>query len=297
MPAQLSVHPAERASRRVLVEDGDTVTVGREPSCDLVVDDPRVSKRHARLEWAGSAWCLLDLGSKNGTSVNGSSAAGQELAPGDWLSFGGVPGRFELLTHEQATQRRQSRVERAATSVRLKQQLDHAAPEALLERLLDSAREVTAAERGFVVLVSDDGVLRVHATSGFEGTSEAGFTGSAGVVGRVAQTGQAFVVSDIGRDEVLAARPSVVARGLAAVACLPLRLHGRIAGFLYVDSRRPGHVLDDLDAATLEGLAEHAGLVLGAGDVHRRLRQLRVAAGVAPALEQHLLAVRVHGQT
>jgi hypothetical protein len=57
-------------------------TVGRQPDCDLVVHEPSVSKRHAKLCWRGpAAGCtLVDLNSSNGTFINA-----KELAPGDEL--------------------------------------------------------------------------------------------------------------------------------------------------------------------------------------------------------------------
>jgi hypothetical protein len=51
----------------------DELTVGRLPSCDLVINDPSVSKEHARLCWHGKSdsCTVVDLGSMNGTQLNG----------------------------------------------------------------------------------------------------------------------------------------------------------------------------------------------------------------------------------
>jgi hypothetical protein len=296
MPAQLSVHPAEQPARRILLEDGDSVVVGRDRASGLVVDDPRISKRHARLDGSSGTWTLHDLDSKNGTSVNGLSAVGQALSHGDWLSFGGVPGRFELLSAVEAQQRRSSRQARAETSVRLRLRLDEAAgPEDVLRRLLESAREVVGGERGFVLLANADGSLRVHTQSGFDPAVPRGFQGSVTAVRKVAETGRALVVCDTAAEAGLASRPSIVGPGIGALACLPLRIAGRLAGFLYAD-RRATTVLDDLDLEILEGLAEHASVLLGARDVRDRLHKLRASTAEATAavLESQLRAVRVH---
>lgn len=70
----------------------EPLVVGRLPDCDLVIDDPSVSKRHAALEWdeATGKCQLADLGSRNGTTINGSPPAAPEvnLKDGDVLSFG-----------------------------------------------------------------------------------------------------------------------------------------------------------------------------------------------------------------
>ena len=56
----------------VLDETRPTISVGKSVENDLVLDgDPAVSRVHARLERVGPAWCITDLGSTNGTTVNG----------------------------------------------------------------------------------------------------------------------------------------------------------------------------------------------------------------------------------
>jgi len=47
-----------------------TYTVGRDPSCDIVISDPYVSRRHARIFYRDNRWYIEDLGSRNGTYVN-----------------------------------------------------------------------------------------------------------------------------------------------------------------------------------------------------------------------------------
>ena len=66
------------------------VTVGRSPLNDLVLEHPRVSGRHASIDWDGSAWRLRDLGSRNGTSVNRRRiTAPKRLREGDVVRFAG----------------------------------------------------------------------------------------------------------------------------------------------------------------------------------------------------------------
>ena len=69
------------------------VTIGRHPDCDVVVDDPEVSRFHASLRREGGRWVLHDLDSRNGCFVNGRRAAQVELRPGDELRLGGAVRR------------------------------------------------------------------------------------------------------------------------------------------------------------------------------------------------------------
>ncbi|MEA2425756.1 MAG: hypothetical protein QOH13_2166 [Thermoleophilaceae bacterium] len=70
------------------IEPGQSVTVGRSPTCDYVVPSTAASSRHAVLTRSVGGWLLHDLGSRNGTRVNGWLVKEQLLADGDELSFG-----------------------------------------------------------------------------------------------------------------------------------------------------------------------------------------------------------------
>jgi pSer/pThr/pTyr-binding forkhead associated (FHA) protein len=62
--------------------------VGRSSRCDVVLADPTVSRRHARLRFRDGRWTLEDLDSMNGTSLNGRPVGRCELRPGDRLALG-----------------------------------------------------------------------------------------------------------------------------------------------------------------------------------------------------------------
>lgn len=72
--------------------------VGRSRECDLVLEDPDVSRRHARIVLgADGRWLVEDLGSTNGVAVNGGRISGAHpIADGDRVTFGKVDGSFVL---------------------------------------------------------------------------------------------------------------------------------------------------------------------------------------------------------
>jgi hypothetical protein len=64
-------------------------TIGRQAECDLLIADATVSRRHARLERAAGGWLLTDLGSTNGTRLNGWRVREPvPVRPGDRVAFG-----------------------------------------------------------------------------------------------------------------------------------------------------------------------------------------------------------------
>ena len=68
--------------------EGEALEVGRDEEVDIRIDEPLVSRRHARLELRGGSWVICDLDSTNFTRVNGQRVRREtELADGDELRF------------------------------------------------------------------------------------------------------------------------------------------------------------------------------------------------------------------
>ena len=68
--------------------------IGRDEEADIRVDEPLVSRAHARIERRGGAFFVLDLGSTNLTRVNGEPVRERELRDGDELQFARARCRF-----------------------------------------------------------------------------------------------------------------------------------------------------------------------------------------------------------
>jgi hypothetical protein len=73
----------------------DVVTIGRRPESTIVLADPNVSRNHAEIRPHGTTWVVVDLGSTNGSRVNGVRVSSQDLHDGDDLSFGSTHAKFE----------------------------------------------------------------------------------------------------------------------------------------------------------------------------------------------------------
>ena len=93
---QLVFQPNTRSSLCVDF-DGQVLSVGRREDNDIVIDDPSVSACHARFCMEEGALFVVDLGSSNGTWLNGRQIGRQRLAPGDVLC---IARRVEVLVLE-----------------------------------------------------------------------------------------------------------------------------------------------------------------------------------------------------
>ncbi len=136
----VELRPSE-GERRSL---GDGTTVGRE-DCDVILDDEGVSRRHAVIRLTDSGLVIEDLGSSNGTFVNGERIEkARSLSPGDEVRLGDTEWRFE-------------RVGAAETALR-------APPEPLAqpERGGGPASQVREEQRGDVPLPPDAGASAVR---------------------------------------------------------------------------------------------------------------------------------------
>jgi len=83
------------SGERVPLGDG-VVTIGRLPECTVALQDSNVSRRHSEVRVAGRDYVIVDLGSTNGTKVNGIRIDGERvLSDGDIVSVGSTHLRFE----------------------------------------------------------------------------------------------------------------------------------------------------------------------------------------------------------
>jgi predicted component of type VI protein secretion system len=95
--------PQATSERAMLVGEGkrtilsgDRMVIGRSHDCDVVLDDPNVSRRHLELRRDRAGWTAVDLGSTNGMKVNGRRLGEAPLEPGDEITVGVSRLTFEV---------------------------------------------------------------------------------------------------------------------------------------------------------------------------------------------------------
>ena len=104
-PATEAVSAAELGMEQelaVLVFDGTrhevrqrNVVLGRSRDCDIQLADSNVSRRHAELRQEGTSYWIIDLGSTNGTEVNGKRVKRAKLSDGDTIVLGSTRITFD----------------------------------------------------------------------------------------------------------------------------------------------------------------------------------------------------------
>lgn len=81
---------------------GKGVVIGRHQDCEILLEDPELSRQHTRVSFEGRAYFVQDLGSRNGTRLNGRRIGQPEmLRPGDVLVIGKTSLRFLLDEDDQ----------------------------------------------------------------------------------------------------------------------------------------------------------------------------------------------------
>ncbi len=167
----LIVYEGELEGQRWVIER-DQVIIGRGSDCAIMLPERQVSRHHARIEWDGSGYLLRDLGSKNGTHVNGQEVRDRpyRLKDGDEIQIAlcvkmGFVGADATLPLELTGPDRGLRIDRAARRVfigghELTPPLS-VAQYRLLELLLDHEGEVVARDAIVAAVWSEEEMVGI----------------------------------------------------------------------------------------------------------------------------------------
>ncbi|GAB1596368.1 FHA domain-containing protein [Lysobacter claricitrinus] len=274
MQARLIAYVPEGAAIARIVAPGDRLRIGRAVDADLLLQHASVSRRHAELDpEPDGTWHLTDVGSKNGSFVDGARVTRTALARACWLRFGDVHCEFAVLDTSAAEEQVRRWQERRNDATRLTARIEAmaqprdgaATTSALLEHSLRGVLELAQCTRGFV-LIAGGGRYRVATSIALDASLATGpeFTGSLGAVAQALRSRAPVVSNDIGHDAWLSARESVVRGGLRTLIALPLLDGTRALGAIYADRREAGPPLTTLDVELLQAFAERCALWIAA---------------------------------
>jgi sigma-B regulation protein RsbU (phosphoserine phosphatase) len=295
---------------RVISVAGPTV-IGRGAAADLSLPDAGVSRRHAQLTVENGEWRIEDLGSANGTVINGRPVRGATtLHDGDLIGVGTVlvqySGERESAAASHTRQVRvhdDGREHSVVHSISELQRPGSEVDEATWLRLLEGSARISTlaldetALASFVVgeilallphadrialLVDESGELVPRATTTRSGT-ESGVATSRRLLDDVIARREAVLAIDVQADPRFAPSDSMVSLGRRSVLCAPILFQQQIYGVLHVDTAASGVPFDKADLALVHSLASQIGMALGYARLH--------AAVLAQQLVEHDLAL------
>ncbi|MBN1679327.1 MAG: GAF domain-containing protein [Anaerolineae bacterium] len=134
----------------------------------------------------------------------------------------------------------------------------------VLDQVMDAIINLTEAERGFLMLLDDDGKLTVRVARNFDQeTLDSGdFAVSRTVTNQVVNTGQPVVTTNAQTDPRYAGQASIVAHALRSIMASPLRARGNTIGVVYVDNRIRTGIFSEQDLEVLDAFAGQAAVAI-----------------------------------
>ncbi|MDI1433387.1 sigma 54-interacting transcriptional regulator [Polyangium sorediatum] len=271
----------------VAVPLDESLIVGRDAQCDLLLGHQPVSRQHAHFEHGPDGFTVRDLGSANGTFVNGVRIEESKLLDGHHIHIGPVTLVFqaqeapEIIYAQPALS--EATIELGPPNKRLTLlyaltrtigALDE--PDVVIGRMLEAILQLAGGERAMVALGDGaDGAPHRRLT---RGRSDSSLTDEI-VVSRTIM--HALVVrreSVIVRDGRTRDAPRTLARqGILSAMGAPLEVAGRVLGFLYVDDRSREERFGTEDLDFLNALARLLAAALDAAERYQRARVLAEA--------------------
>ncbi|MEQ1501306.1 MAG: sigma 54-interacting transcriptional regulator [Myxococcota bacterium] len=277
------------APRRLAPIGVAPLLIGRSATNDVVLDDERISSRHVRVWADGDRLRVRDLGSRNGTRVNGTAVVDDAaIGPGDEIELGeSLVLRVVPAERPIAAELPVDPAEAWAAAVRLVPALLAAGRRsAALQLLVDEVRRLTDAPTVIAVVWSGAGADRVVSGSAHRGDVTRLFSirddaVSGWLVDRVLDRGETVWSDDASTDARLRDRPSVVALALHSVGCVPL---GPSAVLYLADPGSAGRFPPGIRLQVEALCAVARPFVAGAGPVGPAPEPLPGMVGGSPAM-------------
>ncbi len=311
---QARLEISEPLGRRVVPIDKESFAIGRRTGNDLRLTAADISREHAEIARAGAAFVIRDRQSRFGTFVNGVQVAEQSLKHGDLIRLG-QSGGIEMVflsegdlrhdSSERLTTSAGGELRQVATLLEGLRALGSARVlDEVLAMVIDSAIELSGAERGFIMLADSAAQLefKLARARGRVTLSGKTFETSRKIPEEVFTKGEARVVADLLQGDLPAAHAGTIAIGIRHVFCIPLRLvryveeadastEEKRIGVLYLDSRERGTLASGGVRTGLETLATEAAVAIENARLYREAvekarmeQELRIAAEIQQAL-------------
>jgi phosphoserine phosphatase RsbU/P len=303
---------SDAQGQRVIIIDKPHLTLGRRVESDVRVTGDDVSRDHAEIrEQAAGEYVVRDRGSRFGTFVNGERKSEHVLADGDVVRLG-PSGAVEIRFVAPAGTASRSTTEMIGGLRHIASLLDALRGlgsgrvlDEVLALVIDSAIEVSGAERGFIMLEGPSGDLefKLGRATGRKTLPGTRFETSRKIPEEVFATGEPRHERDLHVPNLADAHKGTIVIGIRHVFCVPLRLVQYVdraeaavpekrIGVLYLDGSVKGALLSSSARAAVETLANEAAIAIENARLYRQALEktrLEQELKIAAAIQQTLL--------
>jgi phosphoserine phosphatase RsbU/P len=239
---------------------GGTVSIGRASDCTIPIKDRYLSRKHAEIIPAGRDWVLKDLGSANGTYLNGIRVESDStLANGDRIRLGDTEILFEtsehntdrflavadgptgatiaIPIHEIDDKHDSGDLSKLTILNALARELIEDRPmDELFGFIVDRVLEHTGASRVAIATLSPDGKSFSNVEVRRQDQSDnSELRISRTVLEEVVEEKKVLAFMDVAMDEKLKRAQSIIMQGIRSILCAPLTIGDAVVGVLYVD--------------------------------------------------------------
>jgi serine phosphatase RsbU (regulator of sigma subunit)/pSer/pThr/pTyr-binding forkhead associated (FHA) protein len=264
------------------------VSIGRAAECTIPIKDRYLSRKHAEIVVVDGRWHLKDLGSANGTYLNGTRVErDMPLKPGDRIRLGDTEIVFEAgentmeralsvadtaerpsiaipIQEAEQTQTEGTDIARLMTLNMLARELIEDRPmKDLFGYIVGRVMEHLRPSRAAIALLDNDGKTFRHVEvrrADESDTSE--LTISQTLLATIVEEKKALAFVDVGADEKLSAAKSIVMQGIRSILAAPLTIGDKVVGLLYVDYLLAQRTISADDVRLIAQIARFAAIKL-----------------------------------
>ena len=299
-PAEVTVYsPLFSPFRQPL--EGAAVSIGRASDCSIPIKDRYLSRKHAEIIAVGAAWMLKDLGSANGTYLNGSRVERDELLKGgDRIRLGDTEIVFEtaerntdkllavaqttasptiaIPVHDISDRPEAQDVARLQTLTLLARELIEDRPmDELFGFIIDRIMEHLNPSRAAIALLGTDGRSFTKVEVRRRDESDASeLTISHTLLSDIVEEKKALAFVDVGMDDKLSRAHSIVMQGIHSILCAPLMIGNAVVGVLYVDYLFTQRAISEEDVRLVAQIARFAAIKLETTRLREEAIQKRI---------------------
>jgi sigma-B regulation protein RsbU (phosphoserine phosphatase) len=281
--------------------EGESVSIGRASDCTIPIKDRYLSRKHAEIVSVPSGWMLKDLGSANGTYLNGSRVERDEiLKTGDRIRLGDTEIVFEaadrntdrfiavgeaaasptiaIPINDISDRPEAQDISRLQTLTLLARELIEDRPmDELFGFIVDRVMEHLRPSRAAIALLAPDGrsFAKVEVRRQ-DATDQSELTISHTLLTEIVEEKKALAYVDVSVDEKLRRAQSIIMQGIHSILCAPVMIGNAVVGVLYVDYLFTQRSISEEDVKLVAQIGRFAAIKLETTRLREEAMQKRI---------------------